>query len=84
MNATTVLLDLVNGYKTYSAAILTIVTGIGAILSKNYSQGVADIMQAITLIFGGAAVVGLRHAVAKVPTEVGLRHAVAEVPTGVV
>ena len=67
MNASTVLLDLINGYKTYSAAILTIVTGIGAILSKNYSQGIADIMQALTLIFGGTAVVGLRHAVAKVP-----------------
>ena len=41
--------------------------GVGAILSKNYSQGVTDILQALTLIFGGAAVVGLRHAVAKVP-----------------
>ena len=80
MNATKVLLELVNGYKTYSAAILTIVAGIGAILSKNYSAGVADLMQAMTLIFGGAAVVGLRHAVAKVPTEVGLRHAVASGP----
>lgn len=70
MNVSSILLDLINGYKTYSAAILTIVTGVGAILSKNYSQGVADIMQALTLIFGGAAVVGLRHAVAKVPTGV--------------
>ena len=52
MNASTILLDLINGYKTYSAAILTIVTGLGAILSKNYSQGIADIMQALTLIFG--------------------------------
>jgi hypothetical protein len=69
MNAATVVLDLVNGYKTYSAAILTIVTGIGAIVSKNYSQGAADIMQALTLIFGGTAVVGLRHAVAKVHTQ---------------
>jgi hypothetical protein len=70
MSTATMLLDLINGYKTYSAAILTIVTGVGAILSKNYSQGVADILQALTLIFGGASVVGLRHAVAKVPTRV--------------
>ena len=70
MNVSTILLELVNGYKTYSAAILTIVTGVGAILSKNYNQGIADIMQAMTFIFGGAAVVGLRHAVAKVPTGV--------------
>ena len=53
MNVSTILLELINGYKTYSAAILTIVTGVGAILSKNYSQGVADIMQALTVIFGG-------------------------------
>ena len=64
------ILDLINGYKTYSAAILTIVTGVGAILSKNYGQGATDILQALTLIFGGATVVGLRHAVAKVPTRV--------------
>ncbi len=70
MNASTILLDLINGYKTYSASILTIVTGVGAIMSKNYSQGVADILQALTVVFGGTAVVGLRHAVAKVPTSV--------------
>jgi hypothetical protein len=70
MSASTLLLDLINGYKTYSAAILTIVTGVGAILSKNYNQGLTDILQALTLIFGGTSVVGLRHAVAKVPTNV--------------
>jgi hypothetical protein len=70
MSASTVILDLINGYKTYSAAILTIVTGVGAILSKNYNQGITDILQALTLIFGSASVVGLRHAVAKVPTGV--------------
>jgi hypothetical protein len=70
MSASTAILDLINGYKTYSAAILTVVTGVGAILSKNYSQGVTDILQALTLIFGGATVVGLRHAVAKVPASV--------------
>jgi hypothetical protein len=70
MNAATILLNLINGNKTYSAAILAIVSGVGAILSKNYSQGITDILQATTLIFGGASVVGLRHAVAKVPTGV--------------
>jgi hypothetical protein len=70
MNASAILLDLINGYKTYSAAILTVVTGVGAILSKNYGLGATDILQALTLVFGGATVVGLRHAVAKVPTGV--------------
>jgi hypothetical protein len=67
MNTTTLLLEAINGYKTYSAAILAIVTGVGAILSKNYGGGATDILQALTLILGGASVVGLRHAVAKVP-----------------
>ena len=76
MNVSTVLLQLINDYKTHSATILAIATGVGAILSKNYSQGAADILQALTLVFGGASVVGLRHAVAvtvtKVPTNVSV------------
>lgn len=65
MNPTAMLLELVNGYKTYSSVILTIVSGLGMILTKNYVGGASEIFQALTLIFGGASVVGLRHAVAK-------------------
>ncbi len=43
----TALLDLINGYKTYAAAILMIVTGLGSILSKHYSEGLAEILQAL-------------------------------------
>jgi hypothetical protein len=60
------LLSLVNGYKTYSSVILAVVSGLGMILSKNYGGGAAEIFQALTLVFGGASVVGLRHAVSKV------------------
>jgi hypothetical protein len=70
MNVTAILLEVINGYKTYSAAILTIVAGVSAILSKNYSQGATDVLQAVALVSGGVSVVGLRHAVAKVPTGV--------------
>jgi hypothetical protein len=70
MKATAILLELINGYKTYSATILMIVTGVGAILSKNYNGGASDILQALTLLSASASVVGLRHAVAKVPTGV--------------
>ena len=59
------LLSLVNGYKTYSTVILAVVSGLGMILTKNYGGGVAEIFQALTLVFGGASVVGLRHAVSK-------------------
>jgi hypothetical protein len=70
LNAIVMLMELTNGYKTYSAAILMVVTGVGAILSKNYSEGTKEILQALTLIFGATAVVGMRHAVEKVPVEV--------------
>jgi hypothetical protein len=70
MNIVSILLMLINGYKTYASVILTIVSGLGMLLSKNYGEGVSTIFQALTLIFGGASVAGLRHAVAKVPTHV--------------
>jgi hypothetical protein len=35
------------------------------ILTKNYAGGFSEVFQALTLIFGGTTVVGLRHAVAK-------------------
>jgi len=64
------LLSLINGYKTYASVILTIVSGLGMILSKNYDGGITEIFQALTVVFGGASLVGLRHAVSKVPTGV--------------
>jgi hypothetical protein len=60
------LLTLLNGYKTYASVILAVVSGLGMILSKNYSGGAAEIFQALTLVFSGASVVSLRHAVSKV------------------
>jgi hypothetical protein len=68
MNWITLLLGLINGYKTYSSVILTIVSGLGMILTKNYGGGVSEILQALTLVFGGASVAGLRHAVAQLST----------------
>jgi hypothetical protein len=80
MKSVAFLLGLINGYKTYASVILAIVTGLGMILTKNYSEGASEIFQALTLVFGGAGVAGLRHAVAKGsgPREVGLQHAVAD------
>jgi multidrug transporter EmrE-like cation transporter len=67
MNVVNVLLSLINGYKTYAAVILAIVSGLGLILVKNHDGGIVQICQALLLVFAGASVVGLRHAVAKVP-----------------
>jgi nucleoside permease NupC len=59
------LLSLTNGYKTYASVILAVVSGLGMILSKNYGEGLAEIFQALTLVFSGASVMSLRHAVSK-------------------
>jgi hypothetical protein len=65
MNIVKVLLELINGYKTYSTVILAMVSGLGMILTKHYDTGICEICQAVLVVCGGASVVGLRHAVAK-------------------
>ena len=69
-NMSALLLKLVNGYKTYSSAILAVVSGLGLVLAQNYSGGVTQIFQALLLLFGGASVVGMRHAIAKLDAKV--------------
>ncbi len=63
MNRIAVLLGLIKGYKTYSAVILAVVSGVGMILTKDYGGGVSEILQALTLAFGGASIAGVRGAV---------------------
>lgn len=70
MSFASIVMLLINGYKTYATVILAIVSGLGMILSKNYGEGISSIFQALTVVFGGASVAGLRHAVAKVPNSV--------------
>jgi hypothetical protein len=54
-----------NAFKTCSSAMLAVVSGLGMILTKNYSAGASDFLQALTIIFGGVSVVGLKQDVAK-------------------
>jgi hypothetical protein len=42
MNGIAVLLGLINGYKTYSAVIAAVVSGVGMILTKDYGGGVSE------------------------------------------
>ena len=65
MKVAAILLTFINGYKTYLSASLAVASGIAMILTKNYQGGIAEIFQAMTLVFGGTSIVGLRHAVAK-------------------
>jgi hypothetical protein len=80
MSVVSFLINLINGYKTYASVILTIVSGLGMILTKDYSGGIQEIFQALTLAFGGSSIASLRHAVSKLTDsgDVDLRHAVAD------
>jgi hypothetical protein len=70
MSVITVLLNLINGYKTYASVIMAIVSGIGLVLSKNYTGGLTQILQSLLILFGGASIAGMRHAVAKVEAQI--------------
>ncbi len=74
----TLLLKLINGYKTYASVILAIVSGLGLILAQNYAGGLTQIFQALLLVFGGASVVSMRHAVAKLDAKVQSRTAASK------
>lgn len=70
MGSIAILLKLINGYKTYASVILAVVSGVGMILSKDYSNGLNQIFQALLVISGGAGVASLRSAVAKVQSQI--------------
>lgn len=63
------ILKLMGNYKTYMSAVLAILSGLGMILSRNYADGLAQIFQALLVLFGGATVVSMRHAIAKLETQ---------------
>jgi hypothetical protein len=60
-----IFLGAINGYKTYVSVILAIVTGMSLILSKDYGPVITNILRALLVMFSGASVASLRHAVAK-------------------
>ena len=66
MSTAWLVLELVRGRKTYAAAAVAIVSGLGMILSKNSSEGLSQIFEGLLVIAGGAGMASLRHAVAQV------------------
>jgi hypothetical protein len=79
MNMLDIVLKFINGYKTYASAILAVVSGLGMILTQNYAGGLAQIFQTLLLLFGGASIVGMRHAIAKLEDRVPSNTAAAKV-----
>ena len=70
MSLSSIYTTLAADYTKYAPAIGLIATGVALITAKNYGPGVQSVLQGLGLIFGGAMVVGLHHAIAKVPTGV--------------
>lgn len=61
MSLLSIVLKLINGYKTYASVILTIASGLGMLLSKQYNEGISQIFQGLVILFSGASVASLRH-----------------------
>ena len=61
MKLNNLVIKLINAYKTYASVILTIVSGLGMILSKQYSDGISEVFQGLVILFSGASVASLRH-----------------------
>ena len=53
---------VLRNYKTYAAVAGAVASGIGMIASKNYSQGLETIFQALLVVFSGASAVGVHAA----------------------
>jgi hypothetical protein len=66
MNAPQVLVKLSAATGPYSAELLGLLSGVGAIAARDYGRGVTDILQSSAVIFGSISVIGLRHGVARV------------------
>lgn len=69
MNFLAFLAALLNGYKTYSAVILMIASGLAELLARHYDSGLQTLFEAAKLISAGGAVASLRQAVGK-PSDV--------------
>jgi len=65
LSTLTAILQLAKAARQYAPAIAAVSSGIGMILSKNYSEGLSTIFQALTLVFSGATAVSLQGAVSK-------------------
>jgi hypothetical protein len=77
MNVAVLLLQAVSLLKAHPSTILAIVSGIGMILSKNYSEGASQIFQALLVLFGGSTVVGLQSSLTRTQAQVESQFAAA-------
>lgn len=65
MSVIALIVQLVKDYKTYSPVLLAIGSGLGMILTKGLGGGIPELFQILSVVFGGASLVGLRTALAR-------------------
>jgi hypothetical protein len=65
MSTLSAILQVVKAAKQYAPAIAAVASGVGMILSKNYSEGLSTIFQALALVFSGATAVSLQNAASR-------------------
>lgn len=56
------LIKLVRAAKPYAPMIAAVASGLAMIASKDYSEGLSTIFQALSLVFGGATAASLQKA----------------------
>jgi hypothetical protein len=59
------IIKLVKAAKPYAPMIAAVASGLAMIASKNYSEGLSTIFQALSLVFGGATAASLHNAATK-------------------
>jgi hypothetical protein len=65
MSTLSAILQIVKAARQYAPVIAAVASGVGMILSKNYSEGLSTIFQALALVFSGATAVSLQSAVSR-------------------
>ncbi len=59
------IIKLLKAAKPYAPVIAAVASGIAMIASKNYSEGLSTIFQALSVVFGGAAAASIQNQVVK-------------------
>ena len=63
------IIKLVKAAKPYAPTIAAVASGVAMIASKNYSEGLSTIFQALSLVFGGAAAASIQRQAARSAAE---------------
>lgn len=66
MTVIALLVQLVKDYKAISPVLLAIGSGLGMVVTKGLGYGIPELLQILSIVFGGASLVNLRTALARI------------------